>query len=266
MKSSNSTPTQRRLPTQQHQTLGLTLTPVLPLTLPVCIPIANPNPKPSALRIYRTIAKALRVTKFDSVSTLLADYTGRNAKNASCARTPSKPTATGDTDNTGEPTSTLDDTWQRQQSRTAGGTAASKKRGRRNISSTGATMPYNSSPTHEFVYPKGKLENDIEPKLFAPSLGGGVGRKMVSVMTAGRTTRRNINRGASSLNDRGLEGTFQNIVHQVPKLTPRDCRNLLLFVRMLGALREPQPYAELFVMKSSKLQACLYRRSANGPK
>ncbi|CAN0444492.1 unnamed protein product, partial [Ectocarpus sp. 12 AP-2014] len=35
------------------------------------------------IRLRRTIAKALRVTKFDSVSTLLADYTGRKIATAS---------------------------------------------------------------------------------------------------------------------------------------------------------------------------------------
>lgn len=148
------------------------------------------------------------MTKFDSVSTLLADYTGRNAKTNS--------SGTGDTENRGAPTSTLDGIMQKQQPRTAGGAMpATKKRSRRKMSPAGATETCTNSSTtnHEFVYPKGKLETDKEPKLFAPPRGGGVGRKMVSIMTTGRATRRSINRGALLFNQRpGAQGVLSKLL------------------------------------------------------
>lgn len=148
--------------------------------------------------VSRTIAKALRVTKFDSVSTLLADYTGRNAQKHPASA------SGGNTNDAGAPATTmLRDASPRQKSRAGASRSlgsAGQKRGRRRDTtpaSAEATAAGSSFPTRDSVYPKGKLEKDKEPALFAPSLVKGVGRRMVSVMKAGKTaaSRRHGSRG-----------------------------------------------------------------------
>lgn len=128
------------------------------------------------------------MTKFDSVSTLLADYTGRNAEKHPASA------GSGNAKDTGGPaTSTSGDASPKQKSRAGASRSlesAGRKRGRRGDAtpaSTGAAAVGSSCPARDSVYPKGKLEEDNQPSLFAPSLDRGVGRRMVSVMKAGKT-------------------------------------------------------------------------------
>lgn len=130
------------------------------------------------------------MTKFDSVSTLLADYTGRkiaaaagnNGEAAGAAIAPSS-------------------TKTRRRAATAapagGGTSVrtSKKRSRTNAASgviegnldvggSGGATTSRVNVDSNAPYPTGKLEEDKSPSLFASSTGGG-GRKMVSLMAGG---------------------------------------------------------------------------------
>lgn len=132
---------------------------------------------------HRTIAKALRVTKFDSVSTLLADYTNRNTASSTAPSGNPKittPRAVGGRAATAAPD---------------GGSKTRKTRARR--SNTIGEAGLSEAPAvvdPKAPYPTGKLEEDKNESLFASSMGGG-GRKMVSVMTkhavkGGRDSRR----------------------------------------------------------------------------
>lgn len=121
------------------------------------------------------------MTKFDSVSTLLADYTGQNAASSSS-------TATSDTPligtRTGDPTA---ETSTDVKHRGIGGGAlfASKKRGRNAIS---GNVFGNERGGKDHQFSKGKLEEDRESSPFASTVSNA--RRMVSVMTAGRTRRK----------------------------------------------------------------------------
>lgn len=139
----------------------------------------------------RTIAKALRVTKFDSVSTLLSDYTGRNLAAAT--------TQNRDSHTATHRTATPGDRERRATTASAGGGGSSgggggrlnRKRHRTtnnatkmsgNPESGGGTGVDRTPP-----FPTGKLEQDRNPPLFPSSAGGGGGgdggRRMVSLMT-----------------------------------------------------------------------------------
>ena len=133
------------------------------------------------------------MTKFDSVSTLLADYTGRkiaaaadnnnnnndNDEVAGMSSAPSKirrraataaPTGGGATLRTGKKRSRNNNA-----SDTAGGNPEGS--GGRGVTTASASLDRNT------IYPSGKLEEDKNPSLFGASAAGG-GRKMVSLMTA----------------------------------------------------------------------------------
>lgn len=154
-----------------------------------------------AFASIRTIAKALRVTKFDSVSTLLADYTGRKLDAAAAA-------ATG-VDSSGGVASPSSSKTRRRAATAApaGGCTSlrsSKKRSRNNNNNNNndhSNPPNTAGGNHEAgsdrgattvganldrnaPYPTGKLEEDKNPALFASSASGG-GRKMVSLMVGG---------------------------------------------------------------------------------
>ena len=168
---------------------------------------------------FRTIAKALRVTKFDSVSTLLADYTGRKIDAAAAAVT------TADSSGVvASPSSSPSKTRRRAATAApAGGCTSlrtSKKRSRNNNNNNRDHDDDHSNPSntagdnHEAggdrgastagarldrnaPYPTGKLEEDKNPTLFASSAGGG-GRKMVSLMAGGGKKSSGINRRAKT--------------------------------------------------------------------
>lgn len=152
----------------------------------------------------RTIAKALRVTKFDSVSTLLADYTGR--KIAATARdghdkdTAGSATATPSSQSKGRrraataaPASGGRDTRSRtsaKRGRPNNDNAFGKTGGNPDVTKV-ARGPTATGAEREIIpecYPSGKLEEDRNPPLFASSTRGG--RKMVSLMTGGATGKK----------------------------------------------------------------------------
>ncbi|CAM9159646.1 unnamed protein product [Ectocarpus fasciculatus] len=146
------------------------------------------------IRLRRTIAKALRVTKFDSVSTLLADYTGRKIAAASTGNGEAATAAVSSPSKARRRAATA--------APASGSTSfrTSSKR-RRNNNNNNNNTPGEMAENPEEVgnggpdatakgfqldrnapYPSGKLEEDRNPPLF--SADGGGGRKMVSLMTA----------------------------------------------------------------------------------
>lgn len=145
----------------------------------------------------RTIAQALKVTKFDSVSTLLADYTGR--KIAAAADSP-----TGDAVATAPGASVSN----ARRAVTAGAIGCSQTKGKRsrsqntdkgNTDAAGGIAVSRNAP-----YPTGKLEEDKTPSLFGSSIVRG-GRKMVSVMVgaASSGSRRGKRTGTRAAGERG---------------------------------------------------------------
>ncbi|CAM9915421.1 unnamed protein product [Ectocarpus sp. 6 AP-2014] len=150
------------------------------------------------IRLRRTIAKALRVTKFDSVSTLLADYTGRKIATAStngeaattAASSPSKARRRAAT---AAPASGSTSSRTSQKRRRNNNNNNNNNNNRNNTPGEMAENPEEGNGGPEATakgfqldrnapYPSGKLEEDRNPPLF--SADGGGGRKMVSLMTA----------------------------------------------------------------------------------
>lgn len=139
-----------------------------------CAHTHTPLPR---LSYNRTIAKALRVTKFDSVSTLLADYTGRNT---AAATVPSmNPKAA-------KPSTVSSKAKRAVTAASGGGSRPAKARSGAFTAAAGvgrnfkAGSEINVDPN--VPYPTGKLEDDKNPPLFASSV---CGRKMVSIMVDG---------------------------------------------------------------------------------
>ncbi|CAB1102996.1 unnamed protein product [Ectocarpus sp. CCAP 1310/34] len=146
------------------------------------------------IRLRRTIAKALRVTKFDSVSTLLADYTGRKIATAftngeAATATASSPSKARRRAATAAPAS----------GSTSSRTSQKRRRNNNNNNNNNNNTPGEMAENPEEAnggpeatakglqldrnapYPSGKLEEDRNPPLFSADGGG---RKMVSLMTA----------------------------------------------------------------------------------
>lgn len=154
----------------------------------------------------RTIAKALRVSKFDSVSTLVADYTGRYTANRAVTAATSemismpngdlKPAAPGHMTSTAPAT----------------GSRTDIKRGRNRNARAATGFLHDAAP-----YPTGKLEQDESPPIFNSSIVGG-GRRMVSVMTGvGRKATRAVKTaGKRWKRDRGGNSTKGLSIRDLP--------------------------------------------------
>ena len=130
----------------------------------------------------RTIANALRVTKFDSVSTLLSDYTGRNL---AAATTQNRDSHTA-TSRIASPSD--HDRRATTVSPSGGGVRSTRKRHRTtNNAAKVAGKPESGGGVdvdRHPPFPTGKLEEDKNPPVFPSSAGDGSGgRKMVSLMT-----------------------------------------------------------------------------------
>ncbi|CAM9912454.1 unnamed protein product, partial [Ectocarpus sp. 13 AM-2016] len=152
------------------------------------------------VRLRRTIAKALRVTKFDSVSTLLADYTGRKIATAStgneeaataAASSPSKARrraataapGSGSTSSRPGQKRRRNDNSNNNNNNTPGEMAENHEEGNGGPEATAKGFQLDRNAP----YPSGKLEEDRNPPLF--SANGGA-RKMVSLMTAAHGRRK----------------------------------------------------------------------------
>lgn len=157
--------------------------------------------RPSLPPKTRTIAKALRVTKFDSVSTLLSDYTGRNLAAATTQKKDSH-TATSRTAPPGD---------RDRRATTAspgGGGGGRSNRKRHRTTNNAAKMAGNPESGGGIgidrppTFPTGKLEEDKNPSLFPSSAGGGGGggggRRMVSLMTSSGKKGGSTGRGGGS--------------------------------------------------------------------
>ncbi|CAM9098119.1 unnamed protein product [Laminaria digitata] len=139
------------------------------------------------IRLRRTIAKALRVTKFDSVSTLLSDYTGRNlaAATAQSNREPQSAASRKTPPNDRRVTTASPG------GGGGGGGGRSNKKRHRTTNNAAKEVPGNPESGGGVVgvdrrsppFPTGKLEEDKNPPLFPSSSASGGGRRMVSLMT-----------------------------------------------------------------------------------
>lgn len=156
----------------------------------------------------RTIAKALQVSKFDSVSTLIADYTVR------CTENRATTAAATTSEMTYMPNSDLKPAAPTRMASTAPATGSrtDSKRGRNRTARSATGFLDDAAP-----YPTGKLEQDKSSPLFNSSIVGG-GRRMVSVMTgAGRKATRDVKTaGKRRKRDRGGTSTKGLAIRDLP--------------------------------------------------
>lgn len=148
-------------------------------------------------QLDRTIAKALKVTKFDSVSTLLTDYMTQKAgfDVAECGPNVACPTDVKGVKKASSPLIGSAGV-PRASSPTIGGHEEHEEHEEHGPQDQPGAKAWNnligsakSGPrSNELQLPTGKLEEDREASLFASRTRHG--RRMVSVMTAGRKRRR----------------------------------------------------------------------------
>lgn len=124
------------------------------------------------------------MTKFDSVSTLLSDYTGRNLAASTSQDPPQTVTSSRIAPSKNDRRATSD-----RRATTAspgGGGRSTKKRNRTNNAAKVVGNPESggiSGVDRNALFPSGKLEEDKNPPLFPSSADGGR-RRMVSLMTS----------------------------------------------------------------------------------